>query len=194
MDAGDGLQDIEGGGDVDLGGVQGLIHPHAVDGAHVGQAPLALAPAVRGPVEHEGVEHGCGHAPQTLGQRGQAVAGQLGLHEREVVGGVEDDDRGALGHCRRQGPGDLLKDFGGGTPLGARALRGDAVDGRRRLGNDDAGVRQPGADLLAAGAVRTARPARDERRGHEAVTERVHPGGLGVESQERADGPARGGE
>ena len=79
---GQGLEHVEGGGHVHIRAVQGLIELNAVDLAEVAQAALTPAVTVHGPVQDQGIGDGTRLAIQALADRGQAVAGELGLQDR----------------------------------------------------------------------------------------------------------------
>ena len=72
-----------------------------------------------------------------------AVAGRLGGEHREVVAGVEGDDRHAGVEQFLKHGGDLPRHFRGGAAFAAGLLGGDAVDVAGLGGNLNAGVGEP---------------------------------------------------
>ena len=192
MGRGQGLEHIECGGHVHLRGVQGLIDAHAVDLAEVAQAAFAAAVAVHGPVQDQRVGDGPQLAAKAGAHRGQPVASELGLHECEVVGGVEGDDRGAGRHRRHQVLTDLCQHLGHRPSLGAGPLGGHAVDRGGGLGDLHAGVCEPRGHRLRPDAVGPRSRPPDERRRDQTVAGRVHSGGLSVEAEQGAEGPGGG--
>ena len=120
------------------------------------------------------------------------MASELGLHESQVVGGVEDDDRGAGRHCRHQVLTDLCQHLGHRPSLGAGPLGGHAMDCGGGLGDLHAGIGEPRSHRLRPDAVGLRRCPPDERRRDQAVAGGVHSGGLSVEAEQGAPWPGGG--
>src|SRR5690606_4197458 len=109
---------------------------------------------------------------------GQSVPAQVVVQDRPVERLVESDDRHAPRGCLEQVGGDLVEGGLRVLPIGLDHGVGDAVDfgGLRR--DRDLRVDQPREDT-----VRSVTAADDDRRGDDAVFERVRPGGLRVPAE-----------
>ena len=121
------------------------------------------------------------------------MAAQLLVHQRDVVGRVESDDRVAAQPMLDDGTRQLVEDLLDGATVAARLLGRDAVDGGGLLGDLNARVGQPGRHLVGGAdpaAVGSAVDTQDEGRRHQAVLERAHARRFGVKTHPRVVDPA----
>ena len=184
---------VERHGHVDLGRVSVRGSDRPVDGRHLRQRLLALAEAVELAVQNQRVDNQHRRTLQALLERPQVVAAQLLVHQRDVVGCVEGDDRVSAQPVLDDGTGQLVQDLLDGAAVAARLLGRDAVDGRGLLGDLDARVGQPRGHLVGgadAAAVGGAVDAQHQRGGDEAILERAHARRLGVKTHPRVVDPA----